>query len=96
MLRVSATKAQIDPEQADPSRMVFLIERHLAPPVASLGDFARGRSRAAAPMDDGDGRREADEPAALADGRAEVDVFCVHEVTLVEKPDGFGFAAADE
>src|SRR2546422_184460 len=68
--------------------MVLFVERQLAPPVRLVGGRRRGCGGPSAKVHDLDCRREQNATPSRTDRGAEVDVFGVHEVPLVEEAGG--------
>src|SRR5438874_1764968 len=75
-------------------RVMFFVKRELAltvrPPRVGRG----GCGRSSPQVHDLDGRREEYFSPARTNRDAEIHIFHVHEVALVEQPDGLGVAAA--
>ena len=65
-------------------------------PVRHIGGGARGRGRSSSVVHDRDIGGESNAPAACADGGAEINVLGVHEVPLVEEPDGLRISSPYE
>src|SRR2546428_10626154 len=76
--------------------MVFLVKRDLALPVRPMCRFWNAGGRPTAQMYNFNIRNEKNSPPSPADRGTEVDVFRVHEVSLVEQADRFSIAAAHE
>ena len=75
---------------------MLFIERQLASAVC-LGCATRVKSAgAASKVDDLGSGSEIHTPAPSAHGRAKVDVFAIHEISLIEQARGFGVAAPNE
>src|SRR5580704_11390947 len=75
---------------------MLLVKGHLAVAVRHLRGGAGGRGRSSTVVHDRDSGRESNAPAACADGGAEINVFGVHEVPLVEEPDGLCISSSNE
>src|SRR5262245_17643612 len=75
---------------------MFLVKRELAPPIRLPGGDRVAGARPAPQVDNFDVGRETNCPSPRADRGAEVDIFRVHEVALVQQPDGLRILSPDE
>ena len=76
--------------------MMFHVERNLTAAVRTIGRRGCGETGTSAQMCDLDIRREEDAAASCADRGAEIHVFEIHRVPLVQQSDGLGVAASHE
>src|SRR5690242_13829025 len=91
--RVLSLQPQVGTQEWNPARVVLLIEREVTAPVSKVWRCWGGRSRSSAEVNDLGRRREQDLTAQPADGRAEIDIFRVQEISLVEQANTFGIGA---
>ena len=94
--RQLAAQAEIRPQQRRPRRVVLLVERHLAAAVGAAGLSPAPPPRRASQVHHFGVGREQNPAAGGAQRRAEIHVFRVQEIALVEEAGGQRVRAPDQ
>src|SRR6188768_684929 len=96
LLRELPLQSEIDPEHRCPSRMMLLVEGHLASPIRPVHRSRACRPRPATNVHNMRGRRKEDVPSQRAYRGAEVHILRVEKVPLVEQAGRFSVRASHE